>query len=100
MTIDNLKMLQKLITLCRKTGVSAIKIDNIELQLGLEPIKTSINDRLQSFVAPEANISVPIYNGGQYTGQSALVQDKIDTSELTDEQLLYYSSRPEAPGEQ
>jgi hypothetical protein len=95
MKIENLKQLQKLIAVCRKTGVQSIKVDGIEFHLGQLPNTSRPVDRLKSFVSPEADIAVPIYNGGDFTGQSTEIQDKIDTSELTDEQLMMWSARPE-----
>lgn len=75
MTINSLKELDKLIALCRKRGVNNIKIDNIELELGSAPIKTKSAQKL------------PVYTPGgvdEFT--------KVETDELTPEQLLYYSS--------
>lgn len=81
MEIKDLKALQKVITLCRKTGVQSIKIDNIEFHLGEEPIK---HTNSQSKEAPTA-----ITPGG------ITENTKIITDELTAEQLLFYSATPE-----
>lgn len=96
MTIDNLKQLQKLIALCQKTGVLSIKVDGIELQLSSMPTK---QPKRQAYVpaAPEADIKVPKFNGYDLGAQAP---DLIDTEELSDEQLMFYSARPEVPGEQ
>lgn len=62
MTINNLKELQAIIKLCRKTGISAIEVDGVKLSLGTEPKK------LKSEQSSEA------------------------TTALTDEDMLYWSS--------
>lgn len=41
MEIKTLKDLEGLVKLMRKQGISSIKIDNMELQLGSEPVKAS-----------------------------------------------------------
>ncbi len=94
MKVNNLKELQKVITFCRKQGVVAIKIDGIELQLGSMPKKANKPvDFSQDF--PEANIKVPTYNN-LHSGNSAeefFEQEAVETpDELSEEQLLYYSS--------
>lgn len=92
MTIDNLKELQKLIQLCRKTGVESIKVDNVEFHLGKAPAK-AYKPQAEVLTDPLANASVPkpnIYN-------EISEVDKIEMpDELTDEQLMNWSSRPEA----
>jgi len=95
MTIDSLKDLQKVIQLCRKTGVTLIKIDGIELQLGPKPTTSSKKvDYASDF--PEANIPVPQFQGYSQPSDIQQVADKIATSELTEEQLLFYSSTGQA----
>lgn len=84
MKIDNLKQLQQLIKLMRQTGVEAIEVDNIKMNLGPMPYKAS--KRTTSITQEGLSISP----GG-------ITEDtKIDTSDLTDEQLLFYSARPES----
>jgi hypothetical protein len=89
--IENLKELQKLIALCRKTGVESIKVDNVEFHLGAAPRQAS-RPQPEILQDPLANVSVPkpnIYN-------EVTEDTKIITDELTEEQLMYYSARPEA----
>lgn len=45
MTLPDLKQLNKLITLCRKRGVTFIKIDGIELSLSESPIREATAPR-------------------------------------------------------
>lgn len=88
MKIESLKDLQKVIQLCRKTGVNSIKIDNVEFHLGAEPRKVTTSvDYGSDF--PEANIRVP-----QFTGEID-PPETIKTDELTQEQLMFYSAAPE-----
>jgi hypothetical protein len=78
MTISTLKDLEKLIKLCRRTGVDSITVDGVILNLGEEPI---IEKRHKS-----------VLSENPHTGSS--VADFIDApDELTPEQLLYYSSQ-------
>lgn len=90
MTINSLKELNKLIALCRKTGVQSIKIDGIEMHLGAMPTKAIVR-QIDTNVFPEESIKVPMYNPGNTS------EDKIEEETLTEEQLLYYSARPETP---
>jgi hypothetical protein len=86
MLIKDLKTLEKLVKLCKKQGINAIKIGNIEFSIesgpkAIRPIEADI---------PEAKIKVPKFNGN-------LQPDKIETDALTDEQLMFYSVKEE-PG--
>lgn len=88
MTISNIKDLEAVIKLCRKTGVEHIIIDGVELNLGPAPIvykkestKAKIKDTVERVLNP----------GVAYTPTE-------DTSihsdmELTGEQLLFYSAQ-------
>ena len=101
MTIDSIKDLQKVIALCRKTGVVSIKVDGIELQLGAAPIKTKVQQAIDySADFPESSIPVPQFQGysAPTEGETTVthvqaVADKIASDELTDEQLLFYSAQ-------
>jgi hypothetical protein len=88
MTISDLKDLEKLIKLCRKTGVSNITIDGIVLELGYEPLKTFKGKPMR-----------PMLNKilGE-VGEDTPIIDNIQTDELTEEQLLYYSAVPHDTG--
>ena len=100
MTVNSIKELKAIIALCRKEGVQSITIDGISLQLG---IKSATRRPKQSLTnAPEADIRVPMFNGYQAPSrvETQDAPDVIDTEELSEDQLLYYSARPEAPGEQ
>lgn len=89
MTISSLKELQKLIALCRKTGVASIKVDGIEFNLGALPsVKTQSKPIDFSSDFPESSIKVPQFQG--YV--APIVDEKIQTDELSEEQLLFYSS--------
>ncbi len=70
--IENLKELEKLLKLCRKQGVTEIKLGTIELKLGELPFdNTSIKN-----LAEEV--------GDKY--------QNFPDGELTPEQLMFYSS--------
>jgi len=86
--IDNFKDLERVIKLCRKAGVDSIKIDNVEFHLGAEPY--SNKPVRKQIKAIEDMITSPITPGG-------ITEDtRIDTDGLTEEQLLFYSARPES----
>lgn len=89
MVINSLKELKKLILLCRQTGVQSMKIDGIELHLGTLPKQTVRS--IDTNVFPEESIKVPAY--------TPVIEDdgKVDEETLTDEQLLFYSSRSDTP---
>lgn len=94
MQIDSLSTLRKVIKLCRENGVTSISIDGITMTI--TPIaqtkqESSIFDNLE--LPPEASMSVP-----QYKSEVQEEAEKIATESLTEEQLLFYSSRPEDPG--
>jgi len=96
MKIESLKQLEALLKLCRKQGVAAITVDGISLQLGSMPVKAE----KQSFMAenfPDIPVITP-YTPGGVTEQTKIVADSvaIATDGLTEDQLLFYSSRPEA----
>jgi actin-like ATPase involved in cell morphogenesis len=87
-TINSLKELDKLMLLCKKRGIKAIKIDNIEF---------AIEDMVSS-IAPKASNKLPYTAPDLITGSfdpgTISVNDKIDMpDELTQEQLLFYSAQ-------
>lgn len=86
MKIENLKQLQKLIQLCRKTGVEAIEVDNIKMNLG--PVPKTVIHKQQS-------IAISSFNQDGITAET-----QIPTTGLTDDQLLFYSSQDHLPNEQ
>lgn len=83
MKIENLKDLQKLIQLCRKTGIEAIEVDNVKINLGPAPI---ILQKQPKFVKPQETFEV-------HTPGGITEEIQIPTNGLTEEQLLYYSSQ-------
>lgn len=103
MTINSLKDLEKLIKLCQKTGVLAVKANGIELQLGVKPHKPSrpprLEDPLASVSVPTPNLFDPVaFAKAQAAKATAALKEQIEMpDELSDEQLLMYSARQE-PG--
>lgn len=92
MKIDSLKELQKIIALCRKTGVQSIKIDGIELQLGSVPTAQKSSKSKQTIDYsrdfPESQVQVPQY-------QATEPEDISPEEQLSEEQLMFYSSSSE-----
>lgn len=87
MTIATLKDLEKVIRLCRKTGVDSIKVDGIEILLGSEPytdLKPSTRPLKEIVESAKA-----LYNPG--VAYTPTEHTKIQTEELTEEQLLMWS---------
>lgn len=114
MTIDSLKDLEKLFKLCRKQGVASITVDGITFELGALPVKQTKSKDYDLELPPEATMKIPLYveatpTGGSLrgnagsaangTGVQQYVQSKSTASnvnaELTEEQMLFYSARPE-----
>lgn len=95
MKVDSLKELKKLLTLCRQQGVQSIKLGEVEFHLGALPKKRSKAIDIDAF--PEADIKIPQFQAidkpiinpevNQY------VEDAIQTDELTEEQLMFYSAQ-------
>lgn len=86
MIITSLKDLEKLIKLCRKTGVHAITIDGISLSLGQEPVKRSIKPIANeydpgSITIPQVSADTPI-----------MPPDDIKMDMPTDDALLFWSA--------
>lgn len=78
MKINTLKDLEKVVKLCRKSGIDSIKIDGIELQLGPEPTIS---------VKQSASIT-----GGTQTFGEIASDTKIPmVEEMSNEDLLFYS---------
>ncbi len=92
MTISNLKDLQKLIALCRRTGVQQVRVDGIELFLTDEPQRYQ---RPSKATKTQENVTSGIAPGGVTEDTKIAVASDWDL--LTDEQKLFYSSRPETP---
>ena len=81
MTIPDLKELKKVIELCRKLGVDLIKVDGVEIHLGMTPVRDFPTQ--QESIKPSTS-----YAPGGITEEV-----KIDIpAELTPEQLLFYST--------
>jgi len=94
--LNDLKDLEKAIKICRRLGVQSIKIDGIELVLGSLPVKPTKISKSQDLGAfPEANIKIPLFNGPQPTED--LPPDKIETDDLTEEQMLMWSAQSVEP---
>jgi hypothetical protein len=96
MKIDSLRDLKKLLQLCRQQGVQSIKLGEIEFHLGNLPTVRK-SQTVNEEVFPEELIQVP-----QFTPVPAntvlptvaqTVQDQIETDELSEDQLLFYSAQ-------
>ncbi len=97
MKIDSLKQLDRLLALCQKRGVTAITIDGIALALATKETKKAIVRHIDTTVFPEETISVPQYNGG--INEDTTIET-IKEETLTEDQLLFYSARPEPGADQ
>lgn len=92
MKIENIKQLQALIKLCRTTGVEAIEVDGIKMNLGAAP--TVIYKQHKTSTKSAEEIIETIAPGG------ITEEVKIPTNGLTEEQLLFYSAQGHEPVEQ
>lgn len=78
--VDSLKDLKKLIVLCRAQGVDSIKLNGVELTLGALPAKALKE-------VTRKTLPTAVFAPGGITADT-----RIDTEELTPDQLLFYSS--------
>lgn len=79
--IKSLKDLNKLILLCRKNGIETIKLGDIELNFNPSYLAPAISTRKAD--TPTSGVYIP---GG------VSEDTKIQTQELTQDQLLFWSS--------
>jgi hypothetical protein len=91
-----LKELTKLIALCRKTGVTSIKMEGIELELGPEPIKyvrKSVQEPITATFDP-GPVPTPYPWSREFpeAGSDPVKIEPIPTDSLTEEELLFYSA--------
>lgn len=99
MEIKNLKDLEKLIKLCRKTGVHTFKLQGMEFELGAEPIKDKprsfVEDPMELIQVPQPNIEDPIAAAKAHAAQELKrIQDYIHNDDvLSEDELTFYSAR-------
>lgn len=84
MKIDTIRDLEKIIRICRKTGVDIIKIGDIEIVLGKATAPTRIKRPSTTKPLPGINEDTPID-----------IPDAIESDELTEDQLMFGSSDPQ-----
>lgn len=97
MKIDSLKQLDRLLALCQKRGVTSITVDGISLNLQSFTKKAKTVRQIDTTVFPEETVIVPQYNGG--INEDTPIE-AINEETLTDEQLMFYSARPEPGADQ
>lgn len=90
MKIDSLKQLDRLLALCQRRGVTSITVDGVSMNIE-RVAKKQLSRHIDTNVFPEESIKVPAY--------TPVIEDdgKVDEETLTDEQLMFYSARPETP---
>ena len=101
MLITSLRDLKQVIKALREGGVTSAEIDGVKLTLLPKPA-SNVSKGLRDFSSdfPEANIAVPKFtpisssnrDRTLHDDEAPLEADKIDTEELTEEQLMFYSS--------
>ncbi len=108
MTITDLKQLEALVKLCRKSGIASIEVDGIKFSLN--PIEKRVRTKPEPLSDPLATASVPAYNGLAVDTEDLIAQSKLEAAKalqalkdeiatpdmLTEDQLLNWSSRPES----
>lgn len=92
MTINSLKELNKLMVLCRKRGIQSITVDGITFHMSDQTPEMGNPIRKQGILT--AN-NTPLSPGGITEDTKISMPD-----ELTEEQLMFYSARPESFEEQ
>lgn len=94
MTINSLKELDKLMLLCKRRRIKAIKIDNIEFAIEESALTSHKQPALTShkILAPDLSSFDP---------GNISVNDKIDMpDELTPDQLMFFSAQTHVQDEQ
>lgn len=88
MKIETLKELKQLVKACRQMGIDKIKVDNLEIDLGVEPVVSTRSAR-KLVAASEDHVFVP----GGVDETTPIVADRIDMpDELTEEQKMFWSA--------
>ena len=95
MQINSIKDLQKLVEMCRKTGVETMKVGNIEFTLGIQPakeIKKTYTETAPQSTAANDPFSLEL---AAIKNNIQVQEDQEEPVELTEEQLLFYSTSNE-----
>lgn len=87
MKLENLNDFKKLVLLSRKLGLSHIRVGEVEVHLGAEPLKKANAAPLSSSYSLDPLASAKIANNIGYIEDAPPI-----TEELTEDQLLYYSA--------
>lgn len=94
MKIESLKDLRQVLQLCQRLGVTDIKIDGIEAKI--QPVKATRSSNFDLELPPEASMSVPLYQAQtSVIGGNDVIEDIDMPDQLTDDQLLMWSSKGE-----
>jgi len=88
--ISSLKDLKQVIKALREGGVTSAEIDGVKLTLLPKPVSNEKRRIDYSSDIPEANIPVPKFT--PMNPDAPLIADKIESEELTEEQLLMWSA--------
>lgn len=86
MKIQDLKDLKALIKLCRQTGVEAIELDGVKMNLGPTPTIYKVAK------AKSGALSKTSEESTSYPPNGITADMQIPTNGLTEEQMLFYSS--------
>lgn len=82
MKVNDIKDLKKLIDLCRRTGVEAIEVDGVKMNLGSAPTVIYKDNKKTT--------DQTVYTPGGITEDT-----QIPTDVMTDEQMLFWSAETE-----
>lgn len=107
MKVDSLKTLEKLLKLCRKSGVQVMEVDGVKFSLGAEPYKAQpkpMEIPQDPLELAQITINSPLAAPSEFdpiaqakaaaAKATQAIQDKINMpDELTDEQLMNFSVR-------
>lgn len=92
MKVNTIKELESVLKLCRKQGVTDIKIDGIELHILPQTQGKMKSPQQRGIEFPD----LPMITPGNITETTPIAEAvQIATDELSEEELLFYSSRQE-----
>lgn len=99
--IKDFKDLEKLIRLCRKTGIASIKVGGVEIELGTEPTDNKRqNKRFQVEELPgiTADMKIPLPTVLSASDKREIQeQGRVTTDLPSDDDLLFYSADSQEP---
>lgn len=88
MKIESLQELKALIALCKKTGVSSLKLEALELNIELDYAQPKVKPKRKEQAVPNFPFE---------STQPFNTENSVDVGQMTDEQRLFWSADASQP---